>query len=821
MREKYIKIPPKIFKQLPKAELHRHLDGSVRPSTVLELAHEQDVKLPCDDLKSLEKLLVVRPDCKDLVEYLRAFDITLSVLQRSYALKRVMFEVCEDAVHDNVRYLEVRFAPILHMKLGLSGSEIMEAVCEAAVQAELCLPITVRIIVCGMRQLSSQQTSSIAEIAWRYKDRGVVAFDLAGPEYGFPSRDHKEAFETLREKLINCTIHSGEAFGPESIRDAIRFCGAQRIGHGVRLREDAELFRFVLNREIPLEMCITSNIQTKAVQSLRLHPFAEYLRKGIVVCACTDNTTVSNVTLSDEISLVTETFKLVPSEILRVIDNGFKSGFIEKSRRTVLRLVALRDAIKVLSSIEGVEASHLIQQFKLDPIIGEDLVYSVSALSSSHPQESIDVKEVKGDSESDVSQEEVEEPVEEHSKESPIKCTPKFQYYNRHHNPILSEEIIRSLPKADTHVRLDSCISESFVWKQVLKDRAFFKSNGLPDHIDSLEKLSKIFSPASTTVSQQKMCKRILKTALQTQEQLQDAVYDVKEQLVRDNVVYAEMYIRPAAHTARSLTLQQVVEVVTVACNDASDEQITLRVVLFASSKEDDPIVFYNTARLCVDYRCLGVIGFASLGGDLNDDTLKYFSTTFNYLKDTSTHVVMSAGRKDAKCIRSALHAGGAIRLSSPYSLHKDPELINYLAVHRIPIELAHTQHQKRHTKETKSFTPAVTRLYFDNDLCVVINSIARTLTGSDLSQTLLTTVQDCHFSAADLLHIISNGFRSAFTERTDAMKYLEDFWTKSVDILHEHGFKFLKKQAWFPVLTPADVKQIKPIDEKEEEIKL
>jgi adenosine deaminase len=201
-------IPLDVLRKLPKAELHCHLDGSVRPQTIIDLAKEQGVALPTFDVNELRKLICVPLDCPSLEEYLRGFDITLLVLQKQYAIVRVFYEMCEDAVRDGVTYLEVRFSPILHTRHGMALSTVMEAVIEAQAAAELRLPIVVRIIVCGMRQMPSQVSLQLAQIAWRFKP-GVVGFDLAGPELGFSSKQHREAYELIRSKNLNCTLHAG------------------------------------------------------------------------------------------------------------------------------------------------------------------------------------------------------------------------------------------------------------------------------------------------------------------------------------------------------------------------------------------------------------------------------------------------------------------------------------------------------------------------------------------------------------------------------------------------------------------------------------
>ncbi|KAL0238556.1 hypothetical protein GEMRC1_013029 [Eukaryota sp. GEM-RC1] len=266
-------LPQSIWTKLPKSELHCHLDGSMRVETVIELAEMYDVSIPTTDVEELRNYLTVPFECLSLIDYLKGFAVTCSVLQNAYALKRTTYEICEDAAKDGVRYLEIRFAPSLHTQKNLSATGAVDAVCAGAMLAEHKLPITVRIIVCAMRHESSSLALAIAEIAWRYRNRGVVGFDLAGPEDGFPPANHKEAYDIIRSRGLNVTVHAAEASGWESARDAMLYCGAKRLGHGVRIQENPEFASFVATSNVLLEVCPTSNVQTKSIKELEDHPF--------------------------------------------------------------------------------------------------------------------------------------------------------------------------------------------------------------------------------------------------------------------------------------------------------------------------------------------------------------------------------------------------------------------------------------------------------------------------------------------------------------------------------------------------------------------
>ena len=314
--------------------------------------------MPTYDEAELRKLICVPMECESLVQYLAGFEITLRVLQKQYAIVRALFELCEDAVADGVTLLEVRFSPVLHLQDGLAPSGVMEAVTEAVTMAEARLPITVRVIVCGMRQMSSALSQQLAEIAWRYERRHVVAFDLAGPEDGFTSKTHSAAYDVVRTKLLNATLHAGEAAPASYIKDALRFCGAHRIGHGVALEQDDELMQYVCDKRIALEVCVTSNVQTKAVAKLADHPIRRFFDRGVVVIPSCDNRTVSNVTLTSEYDLLQRTFGFTVEEIVRMLDYSFDFSFLAHAPRMRVRAEAYRKTVTLLHS-NGIDVSKI------------------------------------------------------------------------------------------------------------------------------------------------------------------------------------------------------------------------------------------------------------------------------------------------------------------------------------------------------------------------------------------------------------------------------------------------------------------------------
>ncbi|UCD37527.1 MAG: adenosine deaminase [Fidelibacterota bacterium] len=349
-----MKLDLEFFRRLPKAELHCHLDGSVRLETIFDLAAQQKIELPTNDADALKATIAIGERLGSLEDYIDRFQLPLKVLQTPEALERVAYELAEDAWNDGVRYMEVRYSPILHTKAGMTGAESIEAVKRGMDRAEIDLGIRVGIIICGIRSISPEVSLRLADLAVQFKHRGVVGFDLAGAEENFPAKHHQEAFFLILKNNINTTLHAGEAFGPDSIHQAIHYCGAHRIGHGTRLLEDQDLMHYVNDHRIALEVCLTSNVHTKSVRSLKEHPFKYYYDQGIRVTLNTDNRLVSDTTLSREYLIAKETFGLTLNDFRDIIINGFKSSFMSHQER--------REVIK--SVIEELEAG-----FGIKPLI--------------------------------------------------------------------------------------------------------------------------------------------------------------------------------------------------------------------------------------------------------------------------------------------------------------------------------------------------------------------------------------------------------------------------------------------------------------------
>ena len=328
---------------LPKTDLHVHLDGSLRPGTLLELAKEQGVRLAVKTPAELQGFLDELTKGVSLTRYLEAFDLTLRVLQEKEALERAAFELAEDAHKEQVRYMEVRYCPALHTRRKLTMEDTVEAVARGLERARKRFGIRTGTIICGIRHLSPRLSYRLAELAVAYYGKGVVAFDLAGAEKDYPAKAHRRAFDHVVKHNVNVTVHAGEAFGPASIAQALHYCGAHRIGHGTRLKEDAEILRYVNNHRIPLEMCPTSNVQTGASPSLRTHPFRAYLKLGLRVTLNTDNRLVSSTTMTQELDRVVTALRLEPSDVRHVLLNGFKSAFLPFRERGELIMAAVRE----------------------------------------------------------------------------------------------------------------------------------------------------------------------------------------------------------------------------------------------------------------------------------------------------------------------------------------------------------------------------------------------------------------------------------------------------------------------------------------------
>ncbi len=334
------------IRECPKVLLHDHLDGGLRPSTIIDLASKVGYRLPTDDPEALASWFSRGADRKSLPVYLEGFAHTCAMMQSEESLRRVAYEMMEDMRADNVVYVETRFAPVFHTRGGLSLEAVVRAVLEGLETGKRDFGVEYGLIICSMR--NKQDSRRMAELAVSFRDQGVVGFDLAGEEGGYPAKRHVEAFQYIQRENFNITIHAGEGFGKDSIWQAIQICGAHRIGHGVRLVEDmtfengrvtglGRLAQYVLDKRIPLEMCISSNLHTGAVPDLQSHPFRLFYLWGFRVTLNTDNRLMSATTLTNEFTIAHREFGIGFNDIEKLTINAMKSAFIHHDER--LRLI--------------------------------------------------------------------------------------------------------------------------------------------------------------------------------------------------------------------------------------------------------------------------------------------------------------------------------------------------------------------------------------------------------------------------------------------------------------------------------------------------
>jgi adenosine deaminase len=343
-----MKFTREFIRRLPKVLLHDHLDGGLRPRTMIELARDMRYdRLPSTDPQELEDWFHRGASRGSLPLYLEGFAHTCGVMQTEEALERVAYESMEDMTDDGVVYVETRFAPVFHTARGLDHTRVIQSVLRGLERGRKDFGVEFGLILCAMRNMDPGISQEIAELAADFRPHGVVGFDLAGEEGGFPPKKHVDAFHYIQRENFNITIHAGEAFGKESIWQAIQWCGAHRIGHATRLIEDMKikdgqvvsmgtLAQYVLDKRIPLEVCLTSNVQTGAVRSIEEHPFGIFYRYRYRVTLNTDNRLMSNITLTDEYQTAAEAFGLGLGDLEKLTINAMKSAFVPYRQRIAI-----------------------------------------------------------------------------------------------------------------------------------------------------------------------------------------------------------------------------------------------------------------------------------------------------------------------------------------------------------------------------------------------------------------------------------------------------------------------------------------------------
>lgn len=325
------------FKLLPKIELHCHLDGSVRPQTVLDIAKEENIELPTYEMEQLRGLLEVPKECTSLVEYLNRFNIPLTVMQSKSALRRITYELLEDAAAENVKYIEIRYAPVLHVNKGLTLEEVIESVLKGIEDGEGAFDIKANLILSCLRHRGPESAMMVAEAGRRFLNKGVVAIDLCGAENEGFSKDFVEAINKAREYGYRVTIHAGETGYGSNVVDAIKLLHAERIGHGVSIKDLKEAYDLVKEKGILLEMCPTSNINTKIVKGYEDHPIYKFYKDGIKVSFNTDNRTVSNTNVTKECEEINEKVQIGFEEYKNIYLDSINAAFASEQVKDQLK----------------------------------------------------------------------------------------------------------------------------------------------------------------------------------------------------------------------------------------------------------------------------------------------------------------------------------------------------------------------------------------------------------------------------------------------------------------------------------------------------
>ena len=340
-------IPTTLLAELPKAELHVHLDGSLRLSTFMDLSEKHSVPWPGGSAEAAAEIIRTQPPGHTLENFLTLFDHVHRVLQTGEDLRRVAREIAEDCAAENVLHVELRFSPILHTAKGLSLEAATDAVLEGLADATASTGISTGLLITGLRHRTPAETLEMAHVAVAYKGKGVTGFDLAGIEVNNPAKEHREAFYLILNHNINCTVHAGEEFGPASIRQALHYLGAHRIGHGTRLLEDESLLQYVADHRIPVEVGLTSNVRTGVVPDVASHPLRKFLRAGLRVCMVTNNRLFLANTLTQELRKAADTFDFSLLELENIVISGFKSAFLPQKERAEM----MRRAVEEMGEI--------------------------------------------------------------------------------------------------------------------------------------------------------------------------------------------------------------------------------------------------------------------------------------------------------------------------------------------------------------------------------------------------------------------------------------------------------------------------------------
>jgi adenosine deaminase len=325
------------FTTLPKIELHCHLDGSLRPETIIDIAKREGISLPSMDREEIVKELIAPLECESLNDYLKRFALPNLVMQSKENLRRISFELFEDAAKENVKYMEVRFAPLLHTAKGLSVEEIIQSVLDGMRDAEAQYDIHGNIILSCMRTMSAESAFEVVKKGKQFLGKGVVAIDLCASEEAGFCHDFVEPIALAREYGYRVTIHAGETGVGKNVLEAVELLGAERIGHGVFIKDCEEAYSVVKEKNVVLEMCPTSNVQTKAVNTFSEHPIYEFHKDGIKVTVNTDNRTVSDTTMAKECTIVADEFNINEEDYKKIYLDSVEASFADEGIKAKLR----------------------------------------------------------------------------------------------------------------------------------------------------------------------------------------------------------------------------------------------------------------------------------------------------------------------------------------------------------------------------------------------------------------------------------------------------------------------------------------------------
>jgi adenosine deaminase len=325
------------FELLPKIELHCHLDGSVRPETILDIATKENIEIPTYDLNQLRGLLEAPLECKSLVEYLDRFNLPIKIMQSKESLRRITYELLEDAAKENVKYIEIRYAPVLHTENGLTIEQVIESVIDGIKQGEKDFNIKANLILSCLRHRGADSAATVVEAGKKFLDKGVVAVDLAGAENEGFAKEFVDVISIAREYGYRVTIHAGETGIGLNVVDAIKLLHAERIGHGVAIKDLKEAYDLVKENNVTLEMCPTSNMQTKAIKSYEEHPLFKFYKDGIRVSFNTDNRTVSATNITGECKSIDKVVNMTHEDYKKIYNDSVDATFATEEVKLYLK----------------------------------------------------------------------------------------------------------------------------------------------------------------------------------------------------------------------------------------------------------------------------------------------------------------------------------------------------------------------------------------------------------------------------------------------------------------------------------------------------